>query len=39
MANRLLTKAKSWLKKPENRAKAKRAARTAYRKYKQKKGG
>ncbi|MGB7758067.1 MAG: hypothetical protein WBL23_18600 [Salinisphaera sp.] len=37
MANKLFAKAKSWLEKPENRAKAKRAARTAYQKYKQRK--
>lgn len=36
MANRLLGKAKRWLKKPENQAKVKRAARSAYSKYKRK---
>jgi|GEM_PF-2353822 len=37
MASGLFSKAKRWLRKPENQQKAKRAARTAYRKYKRKK--
>lgn len=37
MANKLFAKAKRWLEKPENRARAKRAAHTAYQKYKQRK--
>jgi len=37
MANGLFSKAKRWLKKPENQDKAKRAARSAYRKYKNRK--
>lgn len=37
MANKFLEKAKRWFSKPENREKAKRAARSAYNKYKRRK--
>ncbi len=38
MAGGLFGKAKRWFSKPENQQKAKRAARKAYRKYKNKNG-